>query len=276
MSGPLANRRIALAECRELDLLARMLEREGAEIVRCPLVAIRDAPDAAPVEAWIRRVIAGECDDLILYTGEGIRRLVGFADRAGLRDDFVAALGRVNKITRGPKPVRALREIGLSSDFAAKVPTTDGIIATLEGETLRERLVSVQIYGQEPNLKLVAFLKAHGATVDLVAPYIYSSEADDHRVEALIRELGEGRFAAIAFTSSPQVQRLAAVAGKAGLAETLRQGLARTKVAVIGPVAADALARLGVSPDAMPDTSYSMKPLVQAIIRLFPADAGSS
>ena len=159
MSGPLANRRIALAECRELDLLARMLEREGAEIVRCPLVAIRDAPDAAPVEAWIRRVIAGECDDLILYTGEGIRRLVGFADRAGLRDDFVAALGRVNKITRGPKPVRALREIGLSSDFAAKVPTTDGIIATLEGETLRERLVSVQIYGQEPNLKLVAFLK---------------------------------------------------------------------------------------------------------------------
>jgi uroporphyrinogen-III synthase len=276
MSGPLTNCRIALAECRELDLLARMLEREGAEAVRYPLVAIRDAPDSAPVEAWIRRVIAGEYDDLILYTGEGVRRLVGFADRAGLRDDFVAALGRVNKITRGPKPVRALREIGLSSDLAVKVPTTDGIIAALAGNTTHERSVSVQIYGQEPNLKLVAFLEAHGATVDLVAPYIYFSEADDHRVEALIRQLGEGRFAAIAFTSSPQVQRLAEVAGKAGLAETLRQGLARTKVAVIGPVAADALARLGVSPNAMPDTSYSMKPLVQAIIRLFPADAGSS
>jgi uroporphyrinogen-III synthase len=50
MSGPLANRRIALAECRELDLLARMLEREGAEAARCPLVAIRDAP-SVPVEA---------------------------------------------------------------------------------------------------------------------------------------------------------------------------------------------------------------------------------
>jgi uroporphyrinogen-III synthase len=166
MSGPLTNRRIALAECRELDLLARMLEREGAEIVRCPLVAIRDAPDAAPVEAWIRRVIAGECDDLILYTGEGVRRLVGFAERAGLRDNLVAALGRVNKITRGPKPVRALREIGLSSDLAVKVPTTDGIIAALAGNTTHERSVSVQVYGQEPNLKLVAFLEAHGATVD--------------------------------------------------------------------------------------------------------------
>lgn len=182
----------------------------------------------------------------------------------------------MNKITRRPKPVRALREIGLPPDLAAKVPTTDGIIATIEGETLRERSVSVQLYGQEPNLKLVAFLKAHGAMVDIVAPYIYSSEADDHRVEALVRELGVGRIDAIAFTSSPQVQRLAEVAGENGLAETLRQGRARTKVAVIGPVAAAALARLGVSPDAMADRPYSMKPFVQAIIGLFPADAGSS
>ena len=272
MSEPLANRRIALAECRELDLLAQMLEREGAETVRCPLVAIQDAPESLPVEAWIRRVIAGKCDDLILYTGEGIRRLVGFAERAGLQDDFVAALGRVRKLTRGPKPVRALRKIGLSPDLAAKVPTTEGIIATLEGEGLRERSVGVQMYGQEPNLKLVAFLEGHGALVDTVAPYVYTSEADDHRVEALIRELGEGRIEAIVFTSSPQVQRLASVAEEAELAETLRQGLERTKVAVIGPVAADELARLGVSPDAMPDTSYSMKPLVQAIIRLFGAD----
>ena len=276
MNNPLTNRRIALAECRELDLLARMLEREGADIVRCPLVAIQDAPDPAPVEAWIRRVIAGKCDDLILYTGEGVRRLVGFADRAGLRDDFVAALGKVNKITRGPKPVRALREIGLSSDLAAKVPTTDGIIAALEAKTLHARAVGLQIYGQEPNLKLTVFLEAHGATIDIVAPYIYSSEADDHRVEALIHELGVGGIEAITFTSSPQVRRLAEVAEKAGISEILRQGLARTKVAVMGPVAADELARLGASPDAMADRPYSMKPFVQAIIRLFPADAGSN
>jgi len=276
MNRPLTNRRIALAECRELDLLAGMLEREGAETVRCPLVAIRDAPEAAPVEAWIGRVIAGRCDDLILYTGEGVRRLVGFADRAGLRDSFVAALGKVNKITRGPKPVRALREFGLSSDLAVKVPTTGGIIAALEDKTFNARVVGVQIYGQEPNLELTAFLEARGATIDIVAPYIYSSEADDHRVEALIHELGEGRIAAIAFTSSPQVRRLTEVAEKAGLAETLRHGLARTKITVIGPVVADELARLGVSPDSMADRPYSMKPFVQAIIGLFAAQARSS
>ncbi|MGK0169093.1 MAG: uroporphyrinogen-III synthase [Gammaproteobacteria bacterium] len=77
MSGPLANCRIALAECGELDLLARMLEREGAEAVRCPLVAICDAPDSALLKAWIRRVIAGECDDLILYRGNDIIEPLG-------------------------------------------------------------------------------------------------------------------------------------------------------------------------------------------------------
>lgn len=269
MTGPLANRRIALAETRELDLLAQMLEREGAEIVRCPLVAIRDVSDSAPVEAWIRRVIAGNCDDLIFYTGEGVRRLLGFAERAGLRADFVDALGHVRKITRGPKPARALREVGLHPDLAAKVPTTEGIIASLEGNDLRNRTIGVQMYGQEPNQQLTAYLEAQGAAVDLVAPYIYSSEADDDRVKFLIHQLDQGKIDAIAFTSSPQVRRLTEVADKAGLAVTLRQGLAYTKVAAIGPVVAKELARLNVSPNVMPDSTYSMKPLVKVIITLF-------
>jgi len=47
--GALSGRRIALPETRELDRLARMLEEQGAETLRCPLIAIRDAPDPAPI-----------------------------------------------------------------------------------------------------------------------------------------------------------------------------------------------------------------------------------
>ena len=43
---------------RELDLLAQMLERHGATAMRCPLVAIRDVDDAAPVEAASGRATA--------------------------------------------------------------------------------------------------------------------------------------------------------------------------------------------------------------------------
>lgn len=275
MTEPLKARRIALAEARELDVLAGILARAGAETVRCPLVAILDAPDAKPVEAWIRRAVAGGLDDLILYTGEGVRRLLGFAERAGLRDDFVAALGRVRKITRGPKPVRALREIGLSADVTAKQPTTPGILATLAEESLTGRTVGVQLYGQEPNAQLVKFLQTRGAKVDAVAPYVYASAADDERVRALISDMAAGRVDAVAFTSSPQVQRLAAVAEKAGLRAVLDQALGRTKVAAIGPVVADELARFGFRTDVTADAPYAMKRLVYALERLFEAGPAS-
>jgi uroporphyrinogen-III synthase len=71
VSQPLKGRRIALAEARELDVLAGMFQRAGADVLRCPLVAILDAPDSAPIKAWIRRAIAGNLDVVILYTGEG-------------------------------------------------------------------------------------------------------------------------------------------------------------------------------------------------------------
>jgi uroporphyrinogen-III synthase len=46
---PLANCTIAVPETRELEVFASLLERRGATVLRCPLVAIRDAPDPTPV-----------------------------------------------------------------------------------------------------------------------------------------------------------------------------------------------------------------------------------
>ena len=98
----LAGKTIAVPETRELDVLAHLFEQRGARVIRCPLVAIIDAPDPKPIEAWLRRFIAGRCDDLVLFTGEGLRRLLRFAERIELQDAFLEALGRVRKITRGP------------------------------------------------------------------------------------------------------------------------------------------------------------------------------
>src|SRR6185295_7823539 len=113
MTLPLLGRRIAVPESRQLEQFAALLEKQGAEVLRCPLVGIGDAPDAAPIEAWLKTLIAGELDDLIILTGEGVVRLLGFAERAGMREPFVEALARVRKITRGPKPALALKELGL-------------------------------------------------------------------------------------------------------------------------------------------------------------------
>jgi uroporphyrinogen-III synthase len=64
--GDLSARRIVVPETRELGQLVRMLEERGADTVSCPMIAIRDAPDLATVEAWLRRFAGGACDDLVL------------------------------------------------------------------------------------------------------------------------------------------------------------------------------------------------------------------
>lgn len=270
----LQGRTIALPETRELDVFARLLESRGATTLRCPLVSILDAPNPGPVLEWLRRCVAGELDDLILLTGEGLRRLLGFAERAGLKNDFVHRLAEMRKITRGPKPARVLRDLGLASDLAAAAPTTEGVIAALRPLDLRGRRVGVQLYGTEPNLPLMDFLREAGAAALPVAPYVYASAADDARVIELIRCLDEGGVDVIAFTSGPQVTRLWDVAARSGLEGSLMQGLGRTRVAAVGPLVADALRTKGVTVAMTPNESFFMKPLVNEIVAKLKAGAG--
>src|SRR5438067_3750927 len=175
MSGVLAGRRIVVPETRELDVLAQMLERQGATAIRCPLVSIHDTPDEAAVVGWLRRFVDTPPDDLILMTGEGLQRLVGFARRAGMEDAFRAALANVRKITRGPKPVRRLRELGLEADLAADPPTSEGIVAVLKQEGLSGRRVAVQLYPELQSSALLDFLEQQDADVDPVLCYVYGS-----------------------------------------------------------------------------------------------------
>ena len=264
---------IALPETRELDLFAALLERRGARVLRAPLVAIHDAPDPQPVLRWLRDFSTGRFQDLVLLTGEGLRRLMGCIARhdPDLHAPFLAALAQVRKITRGPKPARALRELGLSPDLEAGEPTTAGVINSLASLELRGHLVGVQLYGTEANLPLQDYLRGAGAEVRIVAPYIYANEAADAAVLELLAQLSSGTVAAIAFTSSSQVERLFAVAG----AEQVRAALAATEVAAVGPVVAATLRQRGVVVSAMPESSWFMKPLAAELARLLGGGASA-
>lgn len=227
------------------------------------MIAIRDAPDPAPVLEWARRLVAGGLDDLILYTGEGLRRILSAIERHEplLRAGFVQALSHTRKLTRGPKPAKALRELGLKSDMEAERPTTEGVIATLRPHDLRGHRIGVQLYGTEPNLPLVDFLQEAGAIVFAVAPYVYADAADEQAVRALLERLRAGNVDAIAFTSSAQVERLIAVTSE----QAVKSALSGTVVAAVGPVVADTLRRHGVTPGLVPEASFFLKPLTAAL-----------
>ena len=240
-----------------------MLEAEGAETLRCPLVAIKDTPDPAPVQQWLGRF---PFDDLVLYTGEGLRRLHGFACRLDIEAEFMDGLRTARKITRGPKPERALRELGLKSDLRAAPATTEGLLGTLSTLDLRGRRVGVQLYPGAPEARFTVFLRDAGAQPETVLPYVYASAAEEQNVIELIDRMASGEVDAIAFTSSPQVRRLFEVAKSAQREETLRTALQATAIAAVGPVVAEDLRRRGFEVTITPGYSYFMKPLVTAIV----------
>lgn len=102
------------------------------------------------------------------------------------------------------------------------------------------------LYPDNPNERLLRFLKKAGAEPDPVLPYVYASEADDARVMAVIAEMAAGRIDAIAFTSAPQVRRFRDVARASGRQAELRQGFERITVAAVGPIVTAELENLGV------------------------------
>lgn len=272
VAGELAGRRIVVPESRELDLFVDILERQGAVAIRCPLVTIHDPEDPAPAEAWLRRLLAGRFDDLVLYTGEGVRRLLAAAERAGMGGDAVAALARPRRIVRGPKPTRALRDIGLAPDLTAPVATSAGLLHVLASLDLAGRTVGMQAYPGQPD-ELDRFIEEKGGTVDRVLPYRYASDREDEAVADAIRAMATGGVDLVAFTSRPQVVRLREVAERYGLRAELGIAMERVRIAAVGPVTAEAVVREGWTVAVAPAESFHLKPFVAAMRQLFAAGA---
>jgi len=266
MADRLNGYRILILETREEAQFSRLLTEQGADVLQCPMFTIHDAPDTAPIEAWIRRFIAAPCDDLVLTTGEGLRRLMKVARRIDVERDFIAALGKARKFARGPKPGRALREIGLEAQVTTEKPTSEGIIEMLSRFDLSGHRVGLQLYPDKDHTKLIGAITAQGAEVEPVLPYVYDAEAADANIVTAIGELAQGRIDAVALTSSGQVRRLIEVAITHGCETQLREGLAHTPIASVGPVVSDELTSRGLRTDIAPaNEAYFMKPLIAAM-----------
>jgi uroporphyrinogen-III synthase len=266
MADRLNGYRILILETREEAQFSRLLAEQGAEVLQCPMFTIHDTPDSAPIEAWIRRFIDQPCDDLVLMTGEGLRRLLKLARRMDVEKDFIAAVGKPRKFARGPKPGRALREIGLEPQVTTEKPTSEGIAEVLAQVDLRQHRVGLQLYPDKDHSALIGAISAQGAEVDPVLPYVYDAQAAETNIITAIDEMAQGRIDAIALTSSGQVRRLIEVARAHDCEARLRQALKHTPIASVGPVVSDELKSHGLHTDISPaNDAYFMKPLISAI-----------
>jgi uroporphyrinogen-III synthase len=266
MPDRLNGNRILILETREEAQFSKLLSEQGADVLQCPMFTIEDVPDPAAVDAWIRGAIAQPLDDLVLMTGEGLRRLMKAARRIALDQDFIVALKTTRTWIRGPKPGRALREIGLEPQMTTEKPTTDGMIAILSRVDLTGKRVGVQLYPDKDHTALLGAVTAKGATAIPVTPYIYDTRAADDHIVTAIDEMVAGRIDAIALTNLGQIRRMFDVARAKGLETRLREGFAKTSIASVGPAVSDELKAHGLAADIYPaNDAFFMKPLISAM-----------
>ena len=251
--------RVLALESRRAPELAKLISTYGGK----PLVApsMREVPLESNKEAlaFAARLLAGEFDMVIFLTGVGARTLLGVVETVHDRGMYVAALQRVKVVARGPKPIAALREIGITPAITAPEPNTwHELLRALDeaGKAspelgLQGARVAVQEYGVS-NPELLSGLRERGAAVTRVPVYQWALPHDLAPLRAAIRAIAEGNVDVALFTTAVQAVHLFQVATEMQLEEPVRNGLNRAIVASIGPTTSEELQRHGIRADLEP------------------------
>jgi uroporphyrinogen-III synthase len=159
---------------------------------------------------------------------------------------FAEALGRVTLVARGPKPVAALRDMGLKPAIVAPEPNTwRELLAATVGRP--ERRIAVQEYGRS-NPELLDALRARGGEVTPVRVYQWDLPENVEPLRQAVRLLAAGAFDVVLFTTAIQMVHLARVARELGLEDAALERLRQCQVCSIGPATTEALEEFGVHP----------------------------
>ena len=246
--------RVAGFESRRAGEMTRMLEAAGAVPHVSP--SMREVPLAENRQAleFARGLIAGDFDIVIFMTGVGFRLLM-----RSLQDDFeeaalVEALRRVTKVARGPKPVAAMQEVGLTADVRVGEPNTwRDILAACRDQApdVRGANIAIQEHGL-PSTALQAGLKELGATVVSVPVYQWALPEDIAPLQENLRRIVSDQVDVALFTSSRQVAHMLLVAGQMGIEEELLGAFRRIVVGSVGPITSETLGECGIGVDFEP------------------------
>ena len=240
-----AGLRVLSLESRRSAEMAELIRRQGGEPVSAP--SLREVPlEDSGVEKFAERLFAGRFDMMVLLTGIGTRQLNRAIAERYSETAFADALRKLTIAARGPKPVAALREMGLSPAIVAPEPNTwRELLAALDGRP--ERRLAVQEYGR-PNRELSDALEARGAEVTPVRVYRYGLPEDTAPLREAVRRLAASEIDIALFTTAFQIVNLTRMAQEAGLEKEALDGLRRCKVMSIGPTTTESLQEYGITP----------------------------
>jgi uroporphyrinogen decarboxylase len=256
--------RVAALESRRRDDFARLIERFGGVPFVSP--SMREIPIEKNKEAvdFAYRVITGEIGAVIFLTGVGFKQLITAIEPHVDKQRFLDALSDIPTLARGPKPVAAMRELGLQPTHRAPEPNTwREVLQTIDQHLPISNLtVGLQEYGIT-NHSLIGGLEARGARVTTVRVYQWDLPEDTKPLEENIRAMVRGERDCLLFTSAHQAVNLLRIATALDCESDLRSALRSMVVASIGPTTSEMLQHLDIPIDLEPDHP-KMGHLVQA------------
>jgi len=246
--------RVVAFESRMADETRTLIERLGGRAIIAP--SMREVPleDNHAALDFAARLLAGQIDVVIFMTGVGVRELFNVIETRHPRAAIIAVLAQIVTVARGPKPVAALRTLGLAPSITIPEPNTwREVLAGLAAKVaLAGKRVAVQEYGVT-NRDLSASLEARGANVTVVPVYRWTLPEDRGPLLAAIKTIAAGDADLVLFTSSNQVTNVIGIAEAGGAGADLQRGLAGAIVASVGPVCSQELRRRGIAVDIEPE-----------------------
>lgn len=256
--------RVAAFESRRAGEMANLIEKCGG----IPLVSpsLREVPldDNPAAIDFAHRLITGQVEIAIFLTGVGFRHLLTQIERHVDRQRFLDALSDIVTICRGPKPVVAMKEVGLTPTHRVPEPNTwRELLATIDaGIPVANQTIALQEYGKS-NASLVAGLEARGARVLSVPVYKWELPEDTGPLAENVRKLAAGEVDVVMFTSAHQVVNLLHMAERLEVSHQVREALRQTIIASVGPTTSEMLQACDLAVDIEPEHP-KMGPLVLA------------
>ena len=250
---PFGGLKVLSLESRRAKEMETLIRREGGDPFVAASVQERALDDHRDAMQFVERLYAGEFDLLVCMTGAGLAflRELAVASGNGALDRLAEGLRKVVIVSRGPKPVPILRELGARAHIVVPEPNTwkevvDAVAAR------QERRVAIQEYGR-PNLEMTAALEAFGAQVTTVPIYRWDLPAELEPLREAVRRIATRQIDVVLFTSSIQLDHLFQIAAAMGLADEVRTALEKhCAISSVGPIMTEALHSSGLAADIIP------------------------
>jgi uroporphyrinogen-III synthase len=252
---PFGGLKVLSLESRRAKEMETLIRREGGDPFVAPSVQERALDDHRAALEFVDRLAAGEFDLVVCMTGAGLAFLRDLAAADSPDQSTLArlaeGLSRTFIVSRGPKPVPILRELGARAHVVVPEPNTwKEVVEAVASRSARR--IAVQEYGR-PNPEMTAALEALGACVTTVAIYRWDLPADTEPLREAARRLARREVDVVLFTSSIQLDHLIQIAEEQGVDAEVRSALAQySAVASVGPIMTEALAAAGLPVDIVP------------------------